>query len=69
MTDVTSEENPLCMRPPDESPFLQELIELLNTYAMEDGSHTPDYILALYLVDCLKAFDRAVNERKVWHRA
>jgi hypothetical protein len=43
--------------------FRRELRDLLNRFSMENGSNTPDYILADYLIDCLKAWNRAVNER------
>jgi hypothetical protein len=39
----------------------------LNSVCMENGSNTPDYILAEYLMDCLAAFDRAVNTRDKWY--
>ena len=34
---------------------------------MENGSNTPDFILAKYLVMCLNAFDTAVNHRNAWY--
>lgn len=40
---------------------------LINKGCMENGSDTPDYILAHYLTDCLEAYDRAVNARRDWH--
>jgi len=43
--------------------FKQELAELLNYYSKENGSDTPDFILAQYLVDVLKAFDTAMENR------
>ena len=43
--------------------FKQELAELLNYYTKENGSDTPDFILAQYLVDVLKAFDTAMENR------
>lgn len=35
----------------------------LNVHSAENASHTPDYVLATYLVDCLNAFDRATLNR------
>jgi hypothetical protein len=47
--------------------FRKELQELINRNSKENGSNTPDYILAEYLENCLAAFDRAVNLREIWH--
>lgn len=43
--------------------FREELQRLLNRHSMENGSDTPDFVLADYLTDCLEAFDRAVRRR------
>lgn len=43
--------------------FKQDLQQLLNVHCKENKSGTPDFILAQYLSDCLKAFDKAVNRR------
>jgi hypothetical protein len=47
--------------------FRKELESLLNKYSQENGSNTPDYILADFLCNCLCAFDTAVNFRATWH--
>ena len=39
--------------------FITELRELLNRRSMENGSDTPDFILAQYLTDCLRAWNRS----------
>jgi len=44
--------------------FEKELQALLNKYSLENGSDTPDYVLAGYLMTCLNAFDGAVNWRE-----
>ena len=49
------------------TPFERELRALLNTQSMENASDTPDFLLASYLVDCLNAFNRAVNAREAWY--
>jgi hypothetical protein len=46
--------------------FRRELEGLINRYSQENGSNTPDFILAEYLVSCLETFDRAVNKRQEW---
>lgn len=47
--------------------FQSELAELINKYSRENGSNTPDFILAQYLADCLNAFDAMVNAREGWY--
>jgi hypothetical protein len=47
--------------------FRKELENLINAHSMENGSDTPDYILAHYLHTCLDAFDSAVKERTRWY--
>lgn len=47
---------------------LQEDIEVaINRACAENESDTPDYILAEYLMDCLYAYNKAVNKR-AWQR-
>lgn len=47
--------------------FEEELEALINRHSMENGGNTPDFILAAYLMDCLKAFDAAVKWRSSWY--
>lgn len=47
--------------------FRVMLENLINEGCMEKESDTPDYILAHYMIDCLKAYDKAVNARREWH--
>ena len=46
--------------------FQEELEALLNRHSMENGSNTPDFILAKYLRGCLEAYNEAVQSRAVW---
>lgn len=46
--------------------FRVELKSLINCHSQENGSDTPDFVLAEYLVDCLDAFDKATRRRAVW---
>jgi len=46
--------------------FLQELEQLINKHSVENGSNTPDFILARYLADALQAYERAVCTRESW---
>lgn len=49
------------------TPFESELETLINSYSMEEESGTPDFILARYLIDCLKAFNNATCTRAEWY--
>lgn len=44
--------------------FRDALEALINRESMENGSDTPDFVLAEYLVRCLEAFDAAVRHRE-----
>lgn len=46
--------------------FRRELEELINKHSMEGSSNTPDFILASYLLNCLRTFDEAVTHRAKW---
>ncbi|MGE0406585.1 MAG: hypothetical protein AB7O65_09810 [Candidatus Korobacteraceae bacterium] len=41
--------------------------QALNRFSAENGSDTPDFILAQYLIDCLGAWDKAVTAREKWY--
>lgn len=47
--------------------FERELTTLLNRYSKENGSNTPDFVLAQYIGNCLIAFNSAVNLRDNWY--
>ena len=51
----------------EELTFTEALEQLINKYSKENGSNTPDFILAEYLTACLKAYDTATNERNNWY--
>lgn len=48
--------------------FENELKDLINRYSMENGSDTPDFILAAYMKRCLDNFDATMKERKEWYK-
>lgn len=50
-----------------ENKFISELTSLLNKHSRENGSNTPDFILAEFLDSCIDVFDYAINEREKWH--
>lgn len=47
--------------------FKDELQNLINKHSQENGSDTPDFILASYLSDCLQVFNSAVCAREAWY--
>ena len=47
--------------------FRRELESLINSHSMENGSDTPDFILASYLTECLHLFDKTVKHREEWY--
>ena len=48
-------------------PFREELAQLINHHSRENGSNTPDYVLAHFLANVLEAFDGAVRTRDGWY--
>lgn len=50
-----------------ETTFQSELEALINRYSQENGSNTPDFILAEYLAGCLMTFNAAVMARSKWY--
>ena len=52
--------------PPKATEFEQKLRHAINYCSKEQGSDTPDFILANYLQACLAAFDAAVTARMHW---
>lgn len=47
--------------------FLKELAGIINRYSMENGSNTPDFILAEHLLTCLEVFDATSRRREGWY--
>lgn len=47
--------------------FEKELTELINRHSMENGSDTPDFILANYLINCLANWNFAILSRETWY--
>jgi len=43
--------------------FREELTSLINGCCLESGSDTPDYVLADYLVECLRNFNKTIKLR------
>lgn len=53
--------------PMNEVGLREEIAVAINRVSAENGSNTPDFILADYLVKCLAAFDSAANARDAWY--
>lgn len=51
----------------DNMSFREELQHLINKHSMENGSDTPDFILARFLADVLDTFDSAIDRRERWY--
>lgn len=45
----------------------RDIEHVINCNSAENGSDTPDFLLAEYLADCLVAFDKAVLAREKWY--
>jgi hypothetical protein len=45
--------------------FEDDLRRLLNRYSEENPSNTPDYLLARFLSECLKAYNQCVFARDI----
>lgn len=50
-----------------DSEFEKELEHLINRYSQENGSNTPDFILAQFLTGCLAAWNQGVQQREAWY--
>ena len=44
--------------------LMQEIQEAINRASRENESSTPDFVLAEYLMNCLNAYEVAVNRRE-----
>lgn len=47
--------------------FRKELEGIINENSMENGSNTPDFMLAEFLVGQLELFDQMVLKREAWY--
>lgn len=50
-----------------ESTLERELASLLNRFSAENGSNTPDFLLAEYLLGCLELFNQTTQSRAKWY--
>jgi hypothetical protein len=56
---------PWMPKPPEN--LREDIQRAINCRSAENGSDTPDWILAEYLMDCLAAFDKGVKARESWY--
>lgn len=47
--------------------FKKELAFLVNKYSLENQTDTPDYVIADYLVRCLRNWNTTYQEREKWY--
>jgi len=47
--------------------FEKKLEMLINECSMENGSNTPDFLLAKYLVGCLTNYNATIMARESWY--
>lgn len=47
--------------------FSQELSTVLNRHSKENGSNTPDFMLAQFLENCLESWDKVISNREAWY--
>ena len=52
-----------------EPTLLQDIESVINKHSREARSGTPDFILAEYLTDCLSAYEKATNQKDIWHES
>lgn len=52
---------------PEGPTFERDLERLINKYSQENGSDTPDFILAKYLNDCLTIWNHTITARERWY--
>ena len=47
--------------------FEEALQRIINQYSKENGSNTPDFLLARYLNNCLLVFNSMIQAREAWY--
>ena len=51
----------------EQSSFTKALESVINQFSKENGSDTPDFILAEFLTQVLEAWNVAVKRREAWY--
>ena len=47
--------------------FREELESLINRHCIENDSDTPDFLLAEYIMACLRVYAKTVKARDKWY--
>jgi len=64
---LTQVSNWLAGSAPERHEMRAEFEKTINRHCAENGSDTPDFILAEYLTGCLATYDRALKAREQWY--
>lgn len=51
----------------DRAEIIKEFANTINKYSLENDSHTPDFIIAEYLFNCLVNFQLHISKRSIWY--
>lgn len=64
--ELTLEVRRLTPPPAVSQEFQDELARLINKHSQENGSDTPDFLLASFLVGCLEVWNSQIRLREKW---
>jgi hypothetical protein len=67
MDELTEKSEGLQLSTFKEDQFRSDLASVLNRHCRENYSNTPDFILAEYLICCLKAYEEIHKRRENWY--
>lgn len=51
----------------DDEDLKRQLSKIMNIHGIDTECSTPDYILAEYLIDCLKSYKKLDDANRTWH--
>lgn len=51
----------------DDENLKRELSKIIKIHGIDTMCSTPDYLLAEYLIDCLKSFKKLDDANRTWH--
>lgn len=51
----------------DDENLKRDLSKIMNAHGIDTECSTPDYILAEYLIDCLKSYKKMDDANRTWH--
>ena len=67
MCGCEEKENSVCCKGKEDNTFKKGLTDLINRHSEENGSNTPDFLLADYLCTCLDTFNKTTTARNSWY--